>query len=225
MKKILLFSLIFLLLTSCSNTWDSKNNISNWNKKETFEDLLWKINSTYKKDAKFDSCMSKNIKSCLNNIVNEKAQEKNDYKLCEDLSDKDVVDACKEAVILNKAKKEENYKLCDVLSKNVDMCYYQVLSYFATEKLDTKYCDLLSEIKDTIKSWTWGQAIPQFPNNVKICKDSVIMQTAMKNKDSLQCNKLEEKPMQENCKNMVNPTNMMPPIPPIPLTPKPLTNN
>lgn len=146
MKKIIFLILIVLILTSCNKSSNPiKVNESTKNTTYSYENILKKINIDYKQDKNLNTCLTRSLNSCFNSAVNEKAQDKSDYKICEDLSDSAVVETCKEAVILNKAKKEGNEKLCDVLEKNKDMCYYQVLSFLATEKLDTKYCDLLIE--------------------------------------------------------------------------------
>lgn len=48
-----------------------------------------------------------------------------------------------------------------------------------------------------------------------MCINSVLMQTAIKNKDESYCKRLTEKSMQDACKNTVNPSNMILPLPPI----------
>ncbi len=212
MKKIFILTLSLLILTSCSkSSTQIKVNESTKNTTYSYENILEKINTDYKQDTNLNTCLTRNINSCFNSAVNEKAQDKSDYKICEDLSDNAVIETCKEAVILNKAKKEENEKLCDVLEKNKDMCYYQVLSFLATEKLDTKYCDLLIESN----TWSWTAVT----NDKNMCINSVLMQTAIKKKNISYCKMLKEKSMQETCKNNVNPSNIMPSLPSMPPIP------
>lgn len=202
MKKILFLTIFILIFSWCSKSNDN-----------SYESFLNKISTEYKKDKNFDSCMSKSINTCYESLITNKAKKVSDYKICEDLSNIELVNECKKLIIIDKAKTENNPKLCDLLTTNIDFCYKQVINFLATTKLDSKYCDMYKS--RITNSWTWITNISL--QDLKICNDNIVMQNAINNKDISYCNKLEEKYMQELCKTNVYPANeILPPQPPVP---------
>jgi hypothetical protein len=72
---------------------------------KSFESVYDDVKSEYRKSDMMNNCMVNMVNTCLNQVVTDSAQKKNDETICEDLSEPMTIEFCKQGVILSKIEK------------------------------------------------------------------------------------------------------------------------
>ncbi|MFZ5341771.1 MAG: hypothetical protein ACOZBL_04465 [Patescibacteria group bacterium] len=130
-------------------TGSSSSQINVSETRNDYDGILAKIKPEYKNDQQFNSCMVNNVKNCVNDVVNTMASEKNDAKICEEMSEQFAINSCKDSIYVTQALKNKDASLCQNVILNKANCLIQVAKSTVLEKSDIKYCDLVTQYAQT----------------------------------------------------------------------------
>lgn len=228
MKKILIFLSIFLsilTLTSCfnkdnssTNTWTTDNWLVENQVNQTSsgdQAMLWenvdyqstiaKIKDEYKNDNVFKSCINSNVEMCLSSLVTQKASEKQDASICDDLTSPSLIEWCRTWIITSMAIASWSVEKCNELKDlNKDNCIALAAKSLALDKNDVSICKKYIIVNETV-AWTWSDFVMPDMNqyNLDMCISEVITKTATNSKNIKLCDTIENEWFRSNCAFMV----------------------
>jgi hypothetical protein len=107
--------------------------------KQDIENFSEKI----KNSEEFNGCMKQHATMCIQSVGMEMAQKAKDVNFCKELSGKDQQLSCEFAIAMITAQEQNNDKVCDTLTDEyyARQCKIQLYKQDATNKKDINVCN------------------------------------------------------------------------------------
>ena len=149
MKKILIVSLVFLLV-SCGKTdvatEKTLDQAAPWSHTPAagameYEDMISTVSDKIKETSEFDGCMQTSINMCIQTSATQVAKRTKSTEFCNELTSTDQKESCAFAITLTNAQETSNPSLCETLSDTYKhVCVNQLYRTQAVKQKDPNIC-------------------------------------------------------------------------------------
>ncbi len=213
-SKLFILFLGFFLLSSCSwSNWGKVSPISSEEKAEvsmpvvSFDSAYEWLKSSLRSDTGFQACMSSQINMCAMRSVSERARQKDDIEICQELSDVSLQQSCEHMIIMSIAQKTKDESKCQGLKneQQQQQCVSAIRIQKAQETKDIGLCEKIG----VFTTWTWTAtgSTGELSSERDVCILRVIQMTD-KEVDPKVCEKVSET-RRSNCESILKMKNTM----------------
>lgn len=151
MQKFTILALCMVLISSCTAPSSTDKPSNEMTGSTSYKQDIDSFSEKIKNSEEFNGCMKQHATMCIQSVGMELAQKSKDANFCKELSGKDQQLSCEFAIAMMSAQEQNNDKACDTLTDDyyTKQCKIQLYKQDATNKKDLNVCNKIDIILQT----------------------------------------------------------------------------
>lgn len=143
MQKLFIIAICTLTLVSCTIWNQENKSIDSNTGTISYKADIESFSDKIKNSESFNQCMKEHATMCVQSVGMELAQKSKDPNFCQELPGKDQKLSCEFAIAMVNAQEQNNDKACDVLTDEyyAKQCKIQLYKQDAASKKDLNICN------------------------------------------------------------------------------------